>query len=110
MTQKKQQKNKTYQVRLNCQRCNKFIDIDFSMVITERNQYGKPERYIPAKLPEYINHMLDNGVNRLYEENHWNQPTRLGQSPASNSLNSHSQQRELLIVCKECKQIAKLRE
>lgn len=103
-------KDKSYQIRLQCEKCRKFIDIDLYVKMTERDRYGNPSVYVPTKIPKYLDIIFTQGVERLSrhtEEYSMRNTMKLGSAGIQNpSIPSD----EPVIVCKTCQQIKKLSE
>jgi len=103
-------KNKSYQIRLRCEKCGKFIDVDLYVKITERDRYGNPNTYSPAKIPKYLDIIFTEGIDRLSRDEYYMHMTKIMGLGSAGVQNPIPNERELIIVCKTCQQINKLKE
>ena len=112
MTKMKTEDLKSYQLRLQCQQCGKFIDIDFFVKINERNQYGKEEEIWPKKLPEYLLIGLENighAIDRYKNEIAY-QPMAIPSWTPGPSTIQPVKQPEPILLCQECITLKALKE
>lgn len=105
-------KDKSYQIRLQCEKCRKFIDVDLHVKMTERDRYGKPETYVPTKIPKYLEIVFEQGIGQLFRQKESYQMSSrmsigIGSAGIQNPVYGSD---EPIIVCKTCQQIKKLKE
>jgi hypothetical protein len=112
---------KSYQLRLQCQKCGKFIDVDFYVKLNERNQYGKEEESFPKKLPDYVVMALGEIPNYLEDLRHRSQKytqsslastwatAPLGYAQ-SQPIQQSTHQEQPIIRCQECIKLDSLKE
>jgi hypothetical protein len=106
-------KDKSYQIRLQCEKCGKFIDADLYVKITERDRYGNPNTYMPAKIPKYLDIIFTQGMDRLSryrDKDYMHIAKKMATLGTAGVQNPHIPADEPAIVCKTCQQIKKLKE
>lgn len=104
----------TYSIRLNCEQCLKFIDIDLSVDIYEKDQFGVDEKYKSDKLPEYLLRFLET-FNQFFhnytEGRRFNNNGSLHGVPPFRSLQVNpAKEDKKFFLCSACANLEKLIE